>query len=959
MFRDKVLQIAGLCDGHFWVQDSAGDPRLLPLREIMVLQGGTKAILWAQIKHVDRAITKATTRYNGDIFRIYDFVRQRIIFTSVSGICECLDCLKADPDVEIVAIRNLVDPQREASGNAGFRDVLVIMRLVTRATKWWGVSGHQCELSLVHRDMQALLNPSQHERYLRYSRLCLYAQINSPGKGRLPIPKLEVGPLLYAFKSIARKFQHSNLSRMIQGESSNAQPDTPAPFGAHNLGVGQSGHGLGGVEKQNFQAIDETEAWKRMSSFIEYPHGSTRGLMVMRAAEFVRLRNNFPGGFLDTWLHEVRHGVKHADATMVLFTNPAAVMTKTPILLIVLAAGVYFTWDFFHPGGRLNTAIQQSSFEARHMRFTALEARDPTLDASAVAIEEFGALQDGCQVNLDYSHWGWKVLKSAPHTYVTLRDGPTGAAQAFQANGFYIKTSGRQGSQGSDPMRFLVHRSRHEGADPKEIAEDDWILESGAGCFFGLNDLKCVPRKSLTFILPDARGEMVRFDVRSPWFMYLGTIVVYVPIMTGCLLCPILGFFGYYYWSRSAFAFNFWMPGVLEVTTAIGMLVDQQDFPQNDSFYWWLLGLSSMVFGFVIQFYAALFMRYIPVHFFITIVGLNIHNSFIIKELGFEIPISPSITFVFWICFCLSRLVLLKRSVRRVQEDVTRYESEWRAICDDPEKARDLARLDDLVHRQCQTKARPQQKSSLEKVKRALSQKESFLPHLAWPSVNSAAPISSLDQLYLQAALLEPIFVAKVKQIAQQSSGMCLQQGRIVLASNQRTATDATEVLGSTQEENQAGEAPGPGNRYLRWSDDDENNFARQAHRLCLKSVDRAVEKLWRSYNCDVSVLLDLVRQCIIFESLSDMIRAVETLRQDPEIEIKRVKNRLSPSYDESLSLGYRDVLFNICINSPATRELGISNHVCEILLILRRYMDHKSLLGHKRYVEFRNMRCE
>ena len=101
--------------------------------------------------------------------------------------------------------------------------------------------------------------------------------------------------------------------------------------------------------------------------------------------------------------------------------------------------------------------------------------------------------------------------------------------------------------------------------------------------------------------------------------MYLGTVIVYVPIMTGCLLCPILGLFGHTYWSLSAFAFNFWMPGVLEVITAIGMLVEVHDFPQGDSLYWWLLGLSSMVFGFVLQFYSALFMHYIPTLHYIAL----------------------------------------------------------------------------------------------------------------------------------------------------------------------------------------------------------------------------------------------------------------------------------------------------------------------------------------------------
>lgn len=360
-----------------------------------------------------------------------------------------------------------------------------------------------------------------------------------------------------------------------------------------------------------------------------------------------------------------------------------------------------------------------------------------------------------------------------------------------------------------------------------------------------------------------------------------------------------------------------------------------------------------MVFGFVLQFYSALFMHYIPVHFLITFVGLNIHNISIIKELGFEIPISPSITFVFWICFCVSRVVVLKRSASRVQEDITKYASEWSAICDDPEKMRDIARLDDLLHHQFQATARPQQRFSLEKVKRARSQEcNTILPHLAWPSVNTATQVSSLDQLYLQAALLEPIFVAKVKQIAQRSSGMRQQQGRTHISSQQ----NISELRRPTELSHEMGVGPG---RYVRWSDDGEINVAQQSHRLCLKSVDRAAEKLWRSYNCDVSILLDLVRQCIVFESLGDMIQAVETLRQDPEIEIKRVKNRLSPSYDASLSLGYRDVLFNVSINSPATRELGISDHVCELLFILQNYMDHKSALGHKRYVEFRNMRCE
>lgn len=955
-FREKVMQIAAQCDGHFWVQDAGQEPLLLPLREIQLRPQGTKSILWAQLKHVDRAMAKAATIYNGDVSRIYDFVRQRIIFSSVKSIYECLHCIYEDPDMEVVAVRNLLDPQRKATANAGFRDVLVIVRLVTHATKWWGISGHLCELSLVHRDMQALLNPMQHERYLRYARRCLFVDLKSQRDRLLRCSFFLSAPLYYLFKLSPQTRRRSCWASILSATSQNAPPDTPTSSTHHSIlperreAAAAEGPGR-----------DQGMAWRlgceHLSANFSHTQQSTKELMAMRAAEFIRVRNSFSGGFLDQRLNEVRYGVKQADATMVLFTRPVGVMTKRPILFIVLVAGIYFAWDLFGESGRLQAAIQAESFQARHMRVTALEARSP--EWTALTEIDFGPLKDGCEVWTGGPHLRLQVSRDVQHIYSTMinanseewHDDAANATGVFRANGFYIRTNDKDASQASDPVRFLVHRSMREVLDPKDIAEEDWILESAAGCFFGINDLKCTPREHFRYPLPEARGEMIRFDLRSPWFMYLGTVVVYLPIVIGCLLCPVLGFLGYTHGSLSAFSFNFWMPGVLEVVTAVGMLLDDRDFPQNNSFYWWLLGLSSMVFGCVIQFYDAFFMRYIPVHFLITIVGLNIHNSHIVQQPGFEVPISPSFTFVFWICFCLFRVVVLKRAGRRVQEDVERYGMEWRATCETPEKSEDLARLDLLVH-QFENKARPQHSvgAVLELDHAAngpLLHATSFLPKIAISS-----QVVSLDQLYMQAALLEPLFLVKVKQIACASAGMRLQNTRI--DANTREQSGPATPLAPEASTRVSSE----GARYTYWRDE-HNLDARQTDQLGLKSVDRAIEKLRRSYNCDVTVLLDLVRQCIVFESVSDMLLAIQSIQTEPEIVVKRVKNRLSLSYDASLSLGYRDVLFNICIDSSASRRLGLSGHVCELQLILRSFMDHKTLLGHKRYVEFRNMRCE
>jgi len=52
-------------------------------------------------------------------------------------------------------------------------------------------------------------------------------------------------------------------------------------------------------------------------------------------------------------------------------------------------------------------------------------------------------------------------------------------------------------------------------------------------------------------------------------------------------------------------------------------------------------------------------------------------------------------------------------------------------------------------------------------------------------------------------------------------------------------------------------------------------------------------------------------------------------------------------------------VSLNLCITSERTRQLGIEGHVCELQLILARFMDEKTNDGHARYVELRNLRCE
>ena len=81
---------------------------------------------------------------------------------------------------------------------------------------------------------------------------------------------------------------------------------------------------------------------------------------------------------------------------------------------------------------------------------------------------------------------------------------------------------------------------------------------------------------------------------------------------------------------------------------------------------------------------------------------------------------------------------------------------------------------------------------------------------------------------------------------------------------------------------------------------------------------------------------MDVCRQSITFDSVSDMAACLRAIREDDSVAVVRVKNRLSPAYDATTSCGYRDVNLNLCIDTPATRRLGVQTHICELQLCLK-----------------------
>lgn len=102
-----------------------------------------------------------------------------------------------------------------------------------------------------------------------------------------------------------------------------------------------------------------------------------------------------------------------------------------------------------------------------------------------------------------------------------------------------------------------------------------------------------------------------------------------------------------------------------------------------------------------------------------------------------------------------------------------------------------------------------------------------------------------------------------------------------------------------------------------------------------IKSPKRALEKIMRSYGGDASMILDLCRQMIIFDTVGELCEGLGVILSDPHVHVVRVKNKLALDYEGLDSPGYRDVSLNLRIHNATTLDLGLESHVCEVKLLL------------------------
>lgn len=123
---------------------------------------------FVEVKRRNRAIEKLFRSYSGDAARLVDLVRSSINFSTVDGLLEAVERIKADERVAVLKFKNRFDASYDSRDSAGFRNVALSLILVDEFTVSRGIDMHICELQLGLKFIDIIKNDNGHRRYVEW-----------------------------------------------------------------------------------------------------------------------------------------------------------------------------------------------------------------------------------------------------------------------------------------------------------------------------------------------------------------------------------------------------------------------------------------------------------------------------------------------------------------------------------------------------------------------------------------------------------------------------------------------------------------------------------------------------------------------------------------------------------------------------------------------------------------------
>jgi len=199
--------------------------------------------------------------------------------------------------------------------------------------------------------------------------------------------------------------------------------------------------------------------------------------------------------------------------------------------------------------------------------------------------------------------------------------------------------------------------------------------------------------------------------------------------------------------------------------TALGYLIDQDPGVRaSDSLVWWFNSFRNIWVGWTIIWDEPNLMRVLPWPFLMCLPVYNLYNIFLMGIDGPYFLETWFYAFVYWVIFSGLHQFYLRRSFRSMHEDYIKYEETCKAFKTVEHDAVALVDLD----RYCVTEFSSLTKRPAHLMSAGKSACDTLpLPFASAGLLNQRRrhKIESLDTLYIQAMIIEPIFLEKIAHL--------------------------------------------------------------------------------------------------------------------------------------------------------------------------------------------------
>jgi hypothetical protein len=645
----------------------------------------------------------------------------------------------------------------------------------------------------------------------------------------------------------------------------------------------------------------------------------------------LRQRCSRPGDYFHRRSWNGQEGARRADWVSIIFSASPVTLAynKWQFQAVLFAIASVQAFLILRPDGLLDQFLAENRVTGRHFRFEATELRaGKGVPASEVAIGALSLTDNGCKVLALES----SVAQQGAVLHLSGQNG-----KAISANGFAFHTSSAPSDVDRDPVGFdFSFCSDLSAATPADCPSEKWHVVGSAECLFTWVALQCFPVKAGKFATSLERGVEHVFDLRAPPWHSLAVMNRLIWEMMGMLVSCMISFTNYFHTARVvgsvvAFFLNGLVNGVLmAIINFLNFYGTHQAFA---GIYAMTGGLAMMGWAVCLVFYEH--------RVFSGANGLPSYLEFVLICFAFILPLDGILTHgggqsADWWLFSMSQLghsevvlmltfyIFIKtfkslvwhQALKSVQPDMDAYNQEWEDMAAESGTQESLDKLAELT-RKFEKRAGQTQVVVQRLVEAPIT--VSLTPFCTGvPAVHSRKKeVACLDQLYLQAHLVWPVCVKLVHAWAQSSGGFLmvektstLQATSIALSHvhspSRRNSLAKTGAAGD-EADGDLGDDVVIGTR--RWdgflslvSVEPENGWGG----LCswnhvkiggqrarvkwagIKKPTRAIEKVQRVYNKDVSRLIDLVRQSIVFHSLGELATCLDTILRDPQVALSR-----------------------------------------------------------------------